>query len=195
MTISSPLSLEDPSPLKLHFQNRRPSKPLIILTSFQTPRSETINVCSQSDSTIKYSLPNPPTSRMPSAPYTVTRTEGGAHLALATVGALSHNHPMVQSWKPFARNDTRYRNVILIGQDADAEWRFLANNPHFTISNLFNFATVGAILDCQQLYIMLHPETYGNKIGLENLIRYCFPDVDVTTLRLHNAVSNPEFWH
>ena len=124
----------------------------------------------------------------PKTPYTLTPTEGGIHLALATVGALPPTDPHVQAWNPFARNDTQYRNIILIGQDADAELRFLANHEHF---NPYGFATVGAVLDCQRLYAMLYPGR--DSIGLEALVQYCFPGTDTSALHLHNA-GNDAIW-
>ena len=126
------------------------------------------------------------------APYTVTHYIGGPHLALATVGALPHNDPMVATWNAVARNNTRYRNIVLIGHDANAEYKFLGTNPHFPHLNPFNFATVGAILDCQRLYAVLNPAV-RNKVGLEYLISYCFPTVDTSSLHLHNA-GNDAYW-
>ena len=118
-------------------------------------------------------------------PYTVTSAAGGAHLALATVGALPADHGYIQPWNPFARNATAYRNIILIAHDADAELRFLTYNPRFFF-NPYGFCTVGAVFDCQRLYMMLHP-TERNKRKLEFLIEYCFPKLDITTLHLHNG--------
>lgn len=126
------------------------------------------------------------------APYTVTHYVGGPYTALATVGAVPHNDPSVPAWNPFARNDTKYRNIILVGHDADAEYRFLGTNPSFPHLNPFNFATTGAILDNQRLYMMLHPEE-KNKIGLEALIEYCFPGLDMNNMHLHQA-GNDAYW-
>lgn len=127
-------------------------------------------------------------SAYPRTPYTLTASEGGAHLALATVGALPSTDPNVQAWNPFARNNTKYRNIILIGQDADAELRFLVGHEFF---NPYGFATVGAVLDCQRLYAMLHPGR--NSIGLEALIQYCYPSINTSALCLHNA-GNDAIW-
>ena len=126
------------------------------------------------------------------APYTLTHYVGGPPTALATVGAIPHTDPSIPAWNPFARNDTRYRNIILVGHDADAEHRFLGTNPHFPYLNPFAFATTGAILDNQRLYMMLHPHV-TNKIGLEALIGYCFPGLDMRGLHLHQA-GNDAYW-
>ena len=120
----------------------------------------------------------------PATPFLVTHWRGGVHFALATVGAVPSTHPKIPAWNPFAYNDTKYRNIILVGQDADAEYLFLRQNPHF---NPYPFGTVTAVLDCQRLYGMLHPGTGPQ--NLKSLIRYCFPEVDVELLDLHNAVS------
>ncbi|KAL8784380.1 MAG: hypothetical protein Q9195_009076, partial [Heterodermia aff. obscurata] len=125
----------------------------------------------------------------PRTPYTITTSTGGPRLALATVGALPSTHPHIPPWNPFARNNTPYRNIILIGQDADAEHRYQTRHPFF---NPYRFATVGAVLDCQRLYDMLHPGL--DTIGLRNLIPYCFPGIgDIEGLCLHNA-GNDAVW-
>ena len=54
-------------------------------------------------------------SAYPRTPYTKTHAKGDAHLALATVGALPLTDANILSWNPFARNDTRYQNIILVG--------------------------------------------------------------------------------
>ena len=95
-----------------------------------------------------------PLSHFPRTPYLVTSSTGGPTTALATVGAVASDHEGVQAWNPFARNDTRSRNIILVGHDADAELRFLGNNEFF---NPYAFATTTVVLDSQRLYDMLYP--------------------------------------
>lgn len=68
-----------------------------------------------------------PLAYFPNTPYLVTNP----FIALAAVGAISSTDPRVPSWNPFARNDTGYRNIVLVGQSADSELKFLSNNPHF----------------------------------------------------------------
>ncbi|CAF9927368.1 MAG: hypothetical protein HETSPECPRED_006567 [Heterodermia speciosa] len=124
----------------------------------------------------------------PRTPYTIPNKEGFPHLALSTIGAIPPTHPCIPAWNPFAYNTTPYRNIILIGQDADAEYRYLGANPYF---NPYSFAPVGAVLDCQRLYDMLYPG--AQQIGILNLIIYCFPDVVVEEQCLHNA-GNDAVW-
>lgn len=119
-----------------------------------------------------------PLAKFPNNPYTVT----SAPITLATVGAISSTDPRVPLWNPFARNDTEYRNIVFVGHAADAELKFLANNPHF---NPYAYATVAAVLDCQRLYEMLHPGS--NAQSIEFLINYCFPEHNVALMKLHNA--------
>lgn len=126
----------------------------------------------------------------PRTPYTLTSSIGGPHLALATVGAVPSMDPNIPQWNPFARNDTRYRNIILVGQAADSELGYLANNPSIDF-NPYGFATVSGVLDCQRLYDWLHPG--HDTIGLANLVRYCFPEKNVQELSLHNA-GNDAIW-
>ncbi|KAL8668775.1 MAG: hypothetical protein Q9168_006611 [Polycauliona sp. 1 TL-2023] len=130
-------------------------------------------------------------SLYPHTPYCLNRSNGGAHLALASVGALPANDPNVQAWNPFARNSTPYRNIVLVGQDADSELRYLANNGSIDF-NPYGFATVGTVLDCQRLYDMLHPGLRDN-MSLIKLIRYCYPEANMDELCLHNA-GNDAVW-
>ena len=126
--------------------------------------------------------------RRPLTPYSLTTSAGGIYTALATVGAVPNDHPQVQRWNPFARNDTRNRNIILVGQDTDAALGYLANCEHF---NPYAYVTTAVILDCQLLYDMLYPG--GHARGLAYLIHSCFPDVDVASLHLHNG-GNDAYW-
>ena len=125
-----------------------------------------------------------PPAHYPKAPYTIG--QGLIHSVLAAVGAISSDHPQIKPINPFARNDTTYRNIILVGQDADSEYRYLVENPHF---NPYPFATICGILDNQRIYDWLHPGE--NNRGIEYLVQYCFPDQNVSNL--HNA-GNDAYW-
>ena len=123
-----------------------------------------------------------PLAAFPRTPYLLTRAAGGIFTALATVGAVAPDNPEVQAWNPFARNDTNCRNIIMFGHSADAELRYLSRNEYF---NPYAFATTTVVLDTQRLYEML--DFGADPIGLERLIAYCFPEISISSLSLHNA--------
>ncbi|KAL8996523.1 MAG: hypothetical protein Q9169_003990 [Polycauliona sp. 2 TL-2023] len=110
----------------------------------------------------------------PHTPYCLDRNNGGIHLALASVGALPAND---QAWAPFARNNTPYRNIVLVRQDADSELRYLANDPTINF-NPYGFATVGTVLDCQRLSLYTMPEMMQSELG------FAWPDSrDIVNIR------------
>ena len=131
---------------------------------------------------------NYPMAPSPRAQTPFTLAKPAVFSALAAVGAVPADHPRVNAFNPFAQNDTPYRNIILIGQDADAEWRYLHGNPHF---DPYTFATTTIVLDCQRLYDWLNP--HENLKSLLDLILYCFPETDISCQYLHNA-ANDAYW-